>query len=60
MRRLTIPAEYVVRLYVLRGINLFPLDADGYSDPYLVVSLGTTTIDTRSEYITDVTTEVVR
>ena len=50
------PREYVVRLYVLQGINLMPLDVGSASDPYLKVSLGRTTIDTRDRYIKDATT----
>ena len=50
------PREYVVRLYVLQGINLMPLDVGSASDPYLKVVLGRTTIDTRDRYIKDATT----
>lgn len=32
--------RYVVRIYVLRGINLNPKDIGGTSDPYIVVTYG--------------------
>ena len=38
------PRHYVVRLYVLRAINLFPKDENGFSDPILKVELGRKTI----------------
>jgi len=55
----------VVRLYVLRGNSLTPMDMDtafggtargkeGYSDPYIVVELGGVTINDRDNYIENV------
>ena len=41
---------YIIRVYVLNGINLTPHDANGTSDPYLVVRLGGNIISGRSEY----------
>ena len=43
--------------YVLRGLQLAMLDDGGNSksDPYLVATLGTHSVDCRSEYIADVT-----
>ena len=32
--------EVVVRIYVIRGINLHPEDPNGKSDPYLIARLG--------------------
>eukprot|EP00736_Rhodelphis_marinus_P008919 Rmarinus@m.15524 len=40
MKEFSNPKPYTVRLYVLRGMNLVPMDAGGTSDPYLVVRCG--------------------
>jgi hypothetical protein len=34
------PKHYIVRLYVIRGINVAAKDDNGLSDPFLEVSLG--------------------
>jgi len=46
------PTTYEVRVYVLRGLDLTPMDSSGYSDPYLVIKLGDKTenfVDNRQE-----------
>ena len=48
------PQEFVVRVYVLRGTNLMSMDAGGYSDPYLKVSLGRKHFSTRDRHLVDV------
>jgi len=57
LEAVTNSAEYLVRVYVLRGLQLAMLDDGGNSksDPYLVATLGTHSVDCRSEYIADVT-----
>jgi hypothetical protein len=47
------PRDFVVRVYVLKGRDLAQRDADSPSDPYLRLSLGSTTLDNRSEYLRD-------
>ena len=34
------PLEVVVRIYLIRGINLHPEDPNGKSDPYLIARRG--------------------
>jgi hypothetical protein len=47
---LKIPRTYVVRVYVLNGVNLSPHDADGTSDPYIRLRLGSTVLSGRADY----------
>ncbi|XP_058241621.1 myoferlin isoform X2 [Hemibagrus wyckioides] len=44
------PQECLVRIYVLRCIDLQPKDNNGLSDPYLKITLGKKTIDDRDNY----------
>ncbi|XP_073240204.1 myoferlin-like [Porites lutea] len=44
------PVDCVVRVYVVRGIQLQPKDRDGLADPYLIVSLGKKSQGKRSEH----------
>jgi len=50
------PQEYVVRAYILSARNLVPMDTDGASDPYIVISLGDQKVDDRKNHIDNVTT----
>ena len=36
--------EYLVRIYVIKGINLQPHDFGGLSDPYICIKLGKKTV----------------
>lgn len=40
-----------VRLYVLTGVGLFPMDSDNFSDPYIIVKLGNEEHSTRDRYL---------
>ncbi|XP_034158677.2 myoferlin [Pangasianodon hypophthalmus] len=44
------PQECVVRIYVLRCIDLQPKDNNGLCDPYLKITLGKKTIEDRDNY----------
>ena len=48
------PQEFVVRVYILQGRDLISMDAGGYSDPYLKVSLGKKHFSTRDRHLVDV------
>eukprot|EP00301_Raphidiophrys_heterophryoidea_P027149 c9514_g1_i2.p1 GENE.c9514_g1_i2~~c9514_g1_i2.p1 ORF type:complete len:929 (-),score=237.01 c9514_g1_i2:47-2833(-) len=46
------PRTFEVRVYVLRGLDLSPMDNSGYSDPYTIIKLGDKTdnhVDSRQE-----------
>lgn len=45
------PVECLVRVYVIKAIDLQPMDPNGLADPYLVVSLGKTKIKDQDKYI---------
>ncbi|KAL6458619.1 hypothetical protein MHYP_G00320910 [Metynnis hypsauchen] len=45
------PQECVVRIYVIRGIDVQPKDNNGLCDPYIKISLGKKTIDDRDNYL---------
>ncbi|XP_040885255.1 myoferlin-like isoform X1 [Toxotes jaculatrix] len=45
------PQECVVRIYVVRAIDLQPKDNNGKCDPYVKISLGKNTIEDRDHYI---------
>jgi len=54
------PQKYTVRLYVLRGLSLAPMDVSlfggpGKSDPYLKVNIGDDVYDDRKNFIKDQT-----
>ena len=53
-RMVTTAAEYVVRLYVLRGLNMVSSDANGRIDAYLNVILGSQRQDRRKSHLKDV------
>uniref|UniRef100_A0A665W8Z6 Myoferlin n=1 Tax=Echeneis naucrates TaxID=173247 RepID=A0A665W8Z6_ECHNA len=45
------PQQCVVRIYVVRAIDLQPKDNNGRCDPYIKISLGKNTIEDRDHYI---------
>ncbi|EDO26047.1 predicted protein [Nematostella vectensis] len=45
------PVDCIIRVYVIRALDLQPQDSNGLADPYLVVSLGKTRIKDRDNYI---------
>ncbi|GAA6227910.1 myoferlin-like [Lates japonicus] len=45
------PQECLVRIYVVRGIDLQPKDNNGRCDPYIKISLGRNTIEDRDHYL---------
>ena len=50
--------ECIVRVYIVRAIDLQPTDSNGKSDPYIEIELGKTTIDNRDERIPNTTNPV--
>nr|XP_058962380.1 myoferlin-like [Pocillopora verrucosa] len=44
------PVECIVRLYVIKALELQPRDDSGTADPYLVVTLGDQTFDDKDVY----------
>lgn len=44
------PQECLVRIYVVRCIDLQPKDTNGMCDPYIKISLGRKTVDDRDHY----------
>ncbi|NXR33519.1 MYOF protein, partial [Zosterops hypoxanthus] len=45
------PQECLVRVYVVRALELSPHDVSGLSDPYVRVSLGKRTLGQRDQYV---------
>ncbi|KAM9716080.1 myoferlin-like isoform 2-T2 [Menidia menidia] len=45
------PQECLVRIYVIRAIDLQPKDNNGRCDPYIKISLGGNTIEDRDNYL---------
>uniref|UniRef100_A0A4W6DL90 Myoferlin n=1 Tax=Lates calcarifer TaxID=8187 RepID=A0A4W6DL90_LATCA len=45
------PQECLVRIYVVRAIDLQPKDNNGRCDPYIKISLGKNTIEDRDHYL---------
>ncbi|NWR05260.1 MYOF protein, partial [Paradoxornis webbianus] len=45
------PQECLVRVYVVRALELSPRDVTGLSDPYVRVSLGKRTLGQRDQYV---------
>uniref|UniRef100_A0A670ZC91 Myoferlin n=1 Tax=Pseudonaja textilis TaxID=8673 RepID=A0A670ZC91_PSETE len=45
------PQECIVRIYVVRGLELQPKDNNGLCDPYIKISLGKKVVEDRDHYI---------
>ncbi|XP_069508332.1 fer-1-like protein 4 [Ambystoma mexicanum] len=45
------PVKVLVRLYVVKATNLAPADPNGKADPYVVVTVGEQTKDSKERYI---------
>ncbi|KAJ3607327.1 hypothetical protein NHX12_024379 [Muraenolepis orangiensis] len=52
------PQECLVRVYILRALDLQPKDNNGRCDPYMRISLGRNTIDDSDHYIPNTTNPV--
>ncbi|XP_071782869.2 myoferlin-like isoform X2 [Centroberyx gerrardi] len=52
------PQACLVRLYVVRALDLQPKDNNGRCDPYIKISLGKNTIEDRDHYIPNTTNPV--
>jgi dysferlin len=50
--------ECIVRVYIIRAIDLQPTDSNGKSDPYIEIEIGKTRIDNRDERIPNTTNPV--
>ncbi|XP_031416619.1 myoferlin isoform X1 [Clupea harengus] len=49
------PQECLVRIYVVRGVDLQPKDNNGRCDPYIKLALGRKTVDDRDNYLPNTT-----
>lgn len=45
------PVECIIRVYVIRALDLQPQDTSGLADPYLVVHLGKTKVSDKDSYV---------
>uniref|UniRef100_A0A8C7TQZ6 Myoferlin n=1 Tax=Oncorhynchus mykiss TaxID=8022 RepID=A0A8C7TQZ6_ONCMY len=54
----SVPQECLVRIYVVRGIDLQPKDNNGQCDPYIKISLGKKSIEDRDNYLPNTTNPV--
>ncbi|XP_072229894.1 myoferlin-like isoform X2 [Leuresthes tenuis] len=52
------PQECLVRIYVVRAVELQPKDNNGRCDPYIKISLGGNTIEDRDNYLPNTTDPV--
>ncbi|KAM8729757.1 myoferlin-like [Acanthopagrus schlegelii] len=52
------PQECLVRIYVVRAIDLQPKDNNGRCDPYIKIALGRNTVDDRDHYLPNTTNPV--
>ncbi|XP_029977701.1 myoferlin-like isoform X3 [Sphaeramia orbicularis] len=52
------PQECLVRIYVVRAIDLQPKDNNGRCDPYIKISLGKKSIDDQDHYLPNTTSPV--
>ncbi|KAJ0060089.1 hypothetical protein NL108_003925 [Boleophthalmus pectinirostris] len=52
------PQECLVRIYIVRAIDLQPKDNNGRCDPYIKISLRNNTIDDRDHYLPNTTNPV--
>eukprot|EP00742_Colponemidia_sp_Colp-10_P008749 GILJ01009495.1.p1 GENE.GILJ01009495.1~~GILJ01009495.1.p1 ORF type:complete len:1395 (+),score=268.10 GILJ01009495.1:46-4230(+) len=50
LREILAPRKFLVRLYVLEGVNIMPKDAGSASDPYLQIKLGKKIFDTKKDF----------
>uniref|UniRef100_M4APC2 Myoferlin n=1 Tax=Xiphophorus maculatus TaxID=8083 RepID=M4APC2_XIPMA len=48
------PQECLVRIYVVRAIDLQPKDNNGRCDPYIKISVGRNTVDDRDNYLPNI------
>ncbi len=51
LKMLMAPRSYQIRVYVLNGFGIQPMDSNGFSDPYMTVSLGKELISDRKNYL---------
>lgn len=50
--------ECLIRVYIVRGIDLQPKDSNGKSDPYIEIQLGKIRLDNRDEKISNSTNPI--